>query len=125
MSWVTICVVSFLTGVFASMGLGGGMVLIMYLTIFAGMPQLQAQGINLVFFVPIAVLSLVLHSRNGLVEWKKAFSVILAGAFSVLVFSFAANKLDPSLLRKGFAVFLILAGAKEMFSKAALKQTKK
>ena len=52
MSFFVIAIVSFATGVFASLGLGGGMVLIIYLTVFVGMPQIQAQGINLIFFVP-------------------------------------------------------------------------
>ena len=47
---------AFLTGILASLGLGGGMILILYLTIFAGMAQFEAQGINLIFFIPIALL---------------------------------------------------------------------
>ena len=42
---------AFLTGIFASLGLGGGMILILYMTIFAGYTQLDAQGINLIFFM--------------------------------------------------------------------------
>jgi uncharacterized membrane protein YfcA len=61
------------------MGLGGGMVLIVYLTVFAGFSQLAAQGINLVFFIPIAIISLVLHTKNKLVEWKKAVPAVLWG----------------------------------------------
>lgn len=64
---------AFLTGVFASMGLGGGMVLIVYLTVFAGFSQLAAQGINLVFFIPIAIISLVLHTKTSLWNGKKPF----------------------------------------------------
>lgn len=76
-AWYTICAVAFLSGIFASMGLGGGMVLIVYLTVFAGFSQLAAQGINLVFFIPIAIISLVLHTKNKLVEWKKAVPAVL------------------------------------------------
>ena len=54
------------------MGLGGGMVLIVYLPVFAGFSQLAAQGINLVLFITIAIISLVLHTNNKLVEWNKA-----------------------------------------------------
>ena len=64
MSFFVIAIVSFATGVFASLGLGGGMVLIIYLTVFAGMPQIQAQGINLIFFVPIAIISIIIHNKN-------------------------------------------------------------
>ena len=71
MNWITIAAVSFATGIFASLGLGGGMILIIYLTLFAGVPQLQAQGLNLVFFIPIAAVSLYFHTKHKMVEWKK------------------------------------------------------
>ena len=118
MNLLTIAVVSFLTGIFASLGLGGGMVLIIYLTICAEFSQISAQGINLVFFIPIAILSLIMHSKSGLIEWKKIIPAIASGIISVIIFSIAANRLDPSLLGKIFAVFLIAAGINELFRKA-------
>ncbi|WP_124098018.1 sulfite exporter TauE/SafE family protein [Ruminococcus sp. Marseille-P6503] len=117
MNWITIALVSFATGVFASLGLGGGMILIIYLTLFAGLPQLQAQGINLVFFLPIAAVSLYFHTKNKLVEWKKIVPVIISGTIFVAIFSFMANAMDNTLLKRIFGVFVILAGIKELFSK--------
>ena len=105
---------AFLTGVFASMGLGGGMVLIVYLTVFAGFSQLAAQGINLVFFIPIAIISLVLHTKNKLVEWKKAVPAVLWGTAAVIISAW----LEQSLLSKAFGIFLILMGLKELFFKS-------
>lgn len=84
---------AFLTGIFASMGLGGGMVLIVYLTVFAGFSQLVAQGINLVFFIPIAIISLVLHTKNKLVEWKKAVPAVLWGTAAVIISAWLANRI--------------------------------
>ena len=49
-------IAAFLTGILAAMGVGGGMILIVYLTFFVGVPQLSAQGINLIYFIPIAIL---------------------------------------------------------------------
>ncbi len=98
------------------MGLGGGMVLIVYLTVIEGSSQITAQGINLMFFVPIAMMSLILHTRNGLVEWKEAVPAIIWGAASAALFSILANKMDQDILSKAFAVFLIIAGIKELFS---------
>ena len=83
---------AFLTGVFASMGLGGGMVLIVYLTVFARFSQIAAQGINLVFFIPIAIISLVLHTKNKLVEWKKAVPAVLWGTAAVIISAFKSEK---------------------------------
>ena len=47
-------VIGFLTGIMASMGLGGGFVLVVWLTLFADVQQRTAQGINVLFFLPIA-----------------------------------------------------------------------
>lgn len=109
---------AFLTGIFASMGLGGGMVLIVYLTVFAGFPQIAAQGINLVFFIPIAIISLVLHTKNKLVEWKKAVPAVLWGTAAVIISAWLANRIEQSLLSKAFGIFLILMGLKELFFKS-------
>lgn len=117
MNWITIAAVSFATGIFASLGLGGGMILIIYLTLFAGVPQLQAQGLNLVFFIPIAAVSLYFHTKHKMVEWKKIVPVIISGTAFVIIFSLMANSMDNSILKKIFGAFVILAGIKEFFSK--------
>lgn len=117
MNWFTIALVSFATGVFASLGLGGGMILIIYLTLFAGVSQIQAQGINLVFFLPIAAVSLYFHTKNKLVEWKKIVPVIISGTIFVTIFSLMANSMDSTLLKRIFGAFVILAGVKELLCK--------
>lgn len=116
---------AFLTGIFASMGLGGGMVLIVYLTVFAGFSQLLAQGINLVFFIPIAIISLVLHTKNKLVEWKKAVPAVLWGTAAVIISAWLANRIEQSLLSKAFGIFLILMGLKELFFKGEKHEFKR
>ena len=109
---------AFLTGIFASMGLGGGMVLIVYLTVFAGFSQLAAQGIHHVFFIPIALIILELHTKNKLVEWKKAVPAVLWGTAAVIISAWLANRIEQSLLSKAFSIFLILMGLKELFFKS-------
>lgn len=117
MNFFIISIVSFLTGIFASLGLGGGMVLIIYLTMFANVPQLQAQGINLIFFVPIAILSLYYHNKHNLIEWKKIVPVLISGTIFVVIFSLIANNTDNHILQKTFGIFVIVAGIKEVFAK--------
>ena len=109
-------VVSFLAGITASLGLGGGMILTLFLTLFAKMPQLAAQGINLLFFLPIAVASLVFHSKNHLVEWKKILPVLSTGIISAIIFGLFAVKINNEILKKAFGVFLVLMGIKELFT---------
>lgn len=117
MSFLVIGLVSFLTGIFASLGLGGGMVLIIYLTVFAGTPQIQAQGVNLIFFIPIALISIYFHHKNHLIEWKMIVPVLIAGVITVVIFSILANNIDNSILQKLFGGFVIVAGIKEIVAK--------
>lgn len=110
-------VIGFLTGVMASMGLGGGFVLVVWLTMFADVEQRTAQGINVLFFLPIAFVSLIMHLRNGLVNKalvkKLAAGGFLGAAIGTLVSQVIANE----LLRKLFALFLLAFGLRELFAK--------
>lgn len=58
-------VAGILSGLLGAMGLGGGGILIIYLSIFTSIPQAQAQGINLLFFLPTAVLALIVYQRKS------------------------------------------------------------
>lgn len=108
-------IAAFLTGVFAAMGVGGGMILIIYLTFFGGFSQLSAQGINLIYFIPIAVLSVLIHTKNSLIEWKKIVPSIICGTISAIFGSLAAAYLGSEFLGKIFGGFIILIGIKELF----------
>ena len=117
MSIFVIAVVSFLSGFIASLGLGGGMVLIIYLAIFTQMGQLEAQGINLIFFIPIALISIILHTKSKLIIWKKLLPSILTGVAAAIIFSLIASMLGSEILSKIFSVFIIIIGIKELIKK--------
>lgn len=117
MNIFVIAVVSFLSGFIASLGLGGGMVLIIYLAIFTGMEQLEAQGINLIFFIPIAFISIILHTKSKLIIWKKIIPSIITGIIAALIFSLVASMLGSEILSKIFSVFIIIIGIRELIKK--------
>ena len=119
MGFAVIALVSFATGIFASLGLGGGMVLIIYLTFCAGVSQVNAQGINLIFFVPIAMISLYFHNKNHLVEWKKIVPILISGTIFAVAFSIIANSIDSSLLQKLFGGFVVIAGIRGVLTKSS------
>jgi uncharacterized membrane protein YfcA len=114
--WIT-ALVSLGSGIAASMGLGGGFVLLIYLTIFAETPQVEAQWINLLFFLPIGTLALLLHLKNGLIEKSAILPALCWGAIGVMLGATAAHFLGNSWLRKIFAIFLLIVGCKELFYK--------
>lgn len=109
-------VVGFVTGVIASMGLGGGFVLVIWLTVFAGVGQKAAQGINLLFFLPIALLSLIIHIKGGLIDKTLIKKYIFGGIVGAVLGTVFSNIIGGELLRDMFAVFLLVFGIREIFS---------
>ncbi|MEA4912150.1 MAG: sulfite exporter TauE/SafE family protein [Oscillospiraceae bacterium] len=122
MSWLVTTVVGFFSGVLASMGLGGGFILLVYLSLFTDIEQRTAQGVNLFFFIPIILLSLVFHIKNKLIDFRTALLCGAVGAATVYGGYALAQRLDNEWLRRGFAVFIILAGLRDLFAKGVDKQ---
>lgn len=109
-------IVGFLTGVMASMGLGGGFILVVWLTLFMDVEQKTAQGINLLFFLPIALLALCIHLKNGLVNKALVKKLVFGGVIGAVLGTLGTRLLDNSGLRMLFALFLLAFGLRELFS---------
>lgn len=121
MNTVVPVIAGFLSGLIGSMGFGGGGVLIIYLVVFANMPQLQAQGINLIFFVPCAVLATIIYTIKKQIDYKKILPVITGGIIGAVVSSFLLKNISTNYLSKAFAIFLIVMGVSSILR---LKKTK-
>lgn len=106
----------FVSGACSAMGVGGGSILLLYLTAFAGVSQLSAQGINLVFFLPTALCAILIHLKNGYVKWRSALASVIFGIPGVFLGSFIAGAVDKELLRTLFAIFLLFIGLRELFA---------
>ncbi len=103
-------------GVLGGMGMGGGTVLIPLLSIFLGVAQHQAQALNLIAFLPMAVIALIIHFKNGLVEWKKAIFIIVPALLFAVLGCFAAQQAEGEILRRIFGGFLIALSAFQFVS---------
>lgn len=108
-------IASFLAAILSSMGMGGGGILLLYLTVFLQTDQLQAQGINLAFFIPIAIVSLIIHQKNHLVSWKLTLWCVVGGIAGVFLGNFVAEALGSQMLKKVFGAFLLIIGVRELF----------
>ena len=100
--WVLPLAVGAATGVLSGFGVGGGTLLLVYMTAFAGVDQHLAQGINLLYFLPAGLMALPAHVKNGYIEKP----VLLA-----------ATAMEVGLLRKFFGAFLIVVGLMELFGR--------
>ena len=103
-------------GVLGGMGMGGGTVLIPLLGIFLGEAQHAAQALNLIGFLPMAAVALVIHFKNGLVEYKKAVFIILPALAFAALGCFAAKLQDGETLRRVFGGFLMALSALQFVS---------
>ena len=110
MSMTLSILAGFLAGIIGSMGFGGGGILIIFLVVFANVPQISAQGINLIFFIPCAILSVIIYAVKKQIDFKKIAPVIFGGILGAIPASFVLNLIDTRYLSKIFAVFLISMG---------------
>lgn len=117
MEWLTAALAGAVTGVLSGFGVGGGSLLLIYMTNFAGVEQDVAQGINLLYFLPTAATALPAHVKNGYVEKAALLPAILAGLAGTALAAWAATAIDVGLLRKCFGVFLLIIGVRELFRK--------
>lgn len=103
-----------LSGIISGMGIGGGAILIPALTMIIGIDQKLAQGINLVYFLPTAVIALFIHIKNKNADLKTAVIIGIFGIAGAIVGSLFAMRIDSDILRRMFGIFLLLIGLREV-----------
>ena len=104
----------FLCGLGASVlsawGVGGGTLLLLAMTLFLGVDQRTAQGVNLLFFLPAALSALICHARGGYLDRPTLKAAVPPAAAAALAGAWIATALDVELLRRPFGVYLLLSG---------------
>ena len=114
MNWLIAIIVGTLTGIISGFGIGGGSLLVLYLTAFANVSQYTAGGINLLYFIGCAPAALVGHIRNKSIEWQAVLWCALGGIATVIPTALLAANLDTNLLRRLFGFLLLYIGIKEL-----------
>jgi len=109
-------------GVISGLGIGGGTLLIPALTLFYGLSQQQAQSVNLIYFIPTAIVALISHFKNGNIEKGPVKKLIVFGVMGAVVGSVVAVRMNPELLRRLFGGFLLVMGVYEFRRKSEVKE---
>lgn len=109
------------TGIISGFGIGGGSLLMLYLTAVTGMAQYTAGGINLLYFIGCAPAALIGHIRQKNIEWRAVAFCGVAGVLAAIPASLLAAELDTDLLRRLFGVLLLYIGIKELRTKKSQK----
>ena len=119
MEWVTSAVAGFFSGALGAMGLGGGGILIIYLNLFTQTTQTTAQGMNILFFIPVALVAVIIYWRKKLIVWNIALPCILFGLIGAWLGSSTSSFVDGVILRKIFGGLLFIIGVTQLFCKEA------
>ncbi|MBQ3090193.1 MAG: sulfite exporter TauE/SafE family protein [Oscillospiraceae bacterium] len=116
MSYLPPLAVGFGAGILSSFGLGGGTLLLVWLTSVSGMDPAQARGINLLYFLPVSAAALPSHIKRGYLKGKGLFLAIFGGLAGVMVSTLTLSDLLGQWQDKAFGVFLLVMGILEWCS---------
>lgn len=114
---VILFLIGLAAGIISGMGMGGGAILIPALVLAINPEQHIAQSVNLLFFVPTAVIALIIHIKNKRIDFKMALPIIISGLCGAFLGSLLAARLGGGQLKKLFGWFLIAMSIYEMFWK--------
>ena len=106
LSFLATLVLSALSG----MGVGGGGLFVIYLVFTTELPQLTAQGMNLLFFLCSAGSSMLIHLQKRRILWKSVGILVAFGLLGVLVGTYLSGHVDEKILRKIFGILLVISG---------------
>lgn len=123
MNMIFSLIAGFLSGLIGAMGFGGGGILIIYLVIFANTPQIVAQGINLLFFIPCALIATIIYLLKKQIKIKTVFPVITGGITGVISASYFFGFIKSEWLTATFAVFLIAMGTISVVKAVFIKKS--
>ena len=98
-------------GILSAWGVGGGTLLLLAMTLFLGVDQTTAQGINLLFFLPTAMSALICHRKNGCLDRPTVRAALPFALGAALAGAWIASSADTAALRKPFGIYLLLSAA--------------
>ena len=94
MKFIIAVIIGIATGIISGFGVGGGSLLILYLTAIAGIAQYEAGGINLLYFIGCAPAALIGHIRNRSIEWRAVCCCTITGVCTAIPAAMIAANID-------------------------------
>lgn len=75
----------------------------------------MAQGINLIFFIPTCVISIIVNWKNKNIEKKVALITIISGIIGAIIGAEISTRINVKELRILFGYFLIFIAIFEIY----------
>lgn len=108
-------------GFLSGLGIGGGSLLILWLTLILKMDPSTAREINLLFFLPAAAVSCIFRWKQGILDFKKVVPAIAAGCLAAILGTFLADIINTEKIKKAFGILLLITGIREIWYKPSKK----
>ncbi len=108
-------IIGIISGMVSGIGMGGGTVLILLLTMFMNTEQHIAQATNLIFFVPTSISAIIMNIKEKNINLNIGIKVAIFGVIGAIVGSMISNKLEVNVLRKYFGFFLAVVGSYQIY----------
>lgn len=113
MTVLALVLIGLVAGALATaLGIGGGVVFVPALVVLLGFGQHLAEGTSLAVIVPTTIIGAWVHHRHGRIEWRTALTIGGFGVIGGLVGSRLALALEADVLRRLFAVLLLVVAAR-------------
>ena len=110
-----IIIVSAVLGFLSGLGVGGGSLLMLWLTLIAQTPQETARSINLLFFLPSALIASLFRWKKGKLSIKKVLPAMIGGVIAAALFTWISQRVSSDALKVPFGLLLLVTGLRELF----------
>ena len=104
----------FVLGFLAGLGVGGGSLLMLWLTLVAGIEHNTARTINMMFFIAAAGSVCIYRMKKRTLSLKPILPAILAGCVAAALFSLLSTVIELHIIRKIFGGLLLITGVREL-----------
>ena len=105
----------FISGNFTGLGMGGGTILILLLSLFMQLDQHVAQATNLIFFIPTSIASILTNIKQKNIDFKLAKTILIFGIIGTIIGAIISQKISSNVLKKYFAIFILIIALHEIY----------
>lgn len=117
-SYLILALIGIIAGLCSGMfGVGGGLIFVPLLMMFRKFDPHVAIGTSMVIIIPTAIMGAFKHIQAGKVDWGVMPVIILFAVAGSYLGAHLSIQMDTQLLKRVFAVFLLVVAVKIFFTK--------
>lgn len=119
--------IGIISGIVTGLGMGGGSILILFLTMFMNVNQHTAQAANLIFFVPTSISAIYVYFKNKNIDTKIGPKLLYTVIVGAIAGAYLTKYIDSANLKKYFGMFILVVGVIDIIItiKNKIKENKK